>query len=578
MAGAVQRALAERHQDLVEELRELADWSQAPFGSSSGFAFAFDPDADPHAIDASAVAQELGVFLRAAIERPVRPRPTVTVPNGTGAPLDRPGATDNTSVSPSAPPLEADPEPQDPASGAPAHESDPVGSTVVRSRRRIRPRRTPPPHPEDRPGPPPTPFPPGARPPREPTPATPATPARAEQAATGDAPEASLDPDVQEPDRDPDAQPIDDEEQACEALDHGWWPEAEALFLACAEAAPTEPFPWFGAGLAASHLDADRAADHFEKAARYLIPHDQPGAVYTTLLAAAHREAIDDRPGAIRLLRQQAEELSTACPTLALHLARIDTDPERWVDEALSRDPLLEPDLLALGLATPERIDERRRLVEDAVRRLESSIDELRQVDGGPAWTDDRPITALSPLSLVEQEMALWRTVRACEAELARAQELVAGQERARQAKQDEVDRQDEIAGTDLTHLTALPFFITALAIAVAMGTVLVIGVLLSARAQGSGAVLALTWLFEAILVGLGVQQFLRAWLPHRHYPLARQAVDHLKQLEWEVSELRQSEFEVRRRFRRASQNTEIRLDRIRDRRSFLVPTRPTFT
>ena len=92
MVGTAEKALSSRHRSTVAALSALIDLPAAPYPSSSGFRFVFDAadDATSDAVDTSAVAQELGVFLRSAVDRPLavpdRPRPDLSAPGEPTAP------------------------------------------------------------------------------------------------------------------------------------------------------------------------------------------------------------------------------------------------------------------------------------------------------------------------------------------------------------------------------------------------------------------------------------------------------------------------------------------------------------
>ena len=180
MAGAAERALSARHRAIADELRAIAEWPVPPYGSTSGFRFAYDRSASRDLADTSAVAQQLDVATRAIMEQPLALASTI-------------GST-----------TEPEPAPADPDAFFPFE--DPVddrhlGLTSVRTTEALL--------------------------------TVPSSVAAREKA-----------------------------DQACRALNRGWHAEAEELFREAAELVPTEPFVWFGAGLAAGELDPARAADH----------------------------------------------------------------------------------------------------------------------------------------------------------------------------------------------------------------------------------------------------------------------------------------------------------------------------
>lgn len=372
-------------------------------------------------------------------------------------------------------------------------------------------------------------------------------------------------------------------EQGCRALESAWYGEAEELFCEGTIFLPTEPLLWFGAGIAASFQDPVRGAVHLERAGRYLLPTDPAGSAYTAILAAGLREGADDARGARRLLQQQLVDLNVTCPTISLHLARIGPDRNRHVSDALGADPMLDADLLALGIDAEEATKERRRRTERELNALEYSISELRKVDGGPAWPDETTtgdrLDDGDGLSLVRLEVLLWRKIRACESEVDNARRVVQDQERARRQKEAEVALATEAATADLLHRTAVPFFFSAVLIAMGVVGLLLLGqILVSAAPSMATPITVAVWLGQLGLIALAVRLFLQAWWPHRSYGRARRAKDALPHLEWEAAQLRQGEFDVRRRFNRASQDAELRIRRVIDRRHFLVPERPTFS
>ena len=515
MVGAAERALGSRRRTIVEELRLLADRPRPPYATTSAFRFAYDSSAPRHLADSSAVAQELGVLIRAVSEQPLVVPPTIGSKGQNYTATGDDQGNQLTALNLTATADEA-------TAGSVAE----VGAVALRT---------------------------GARR-TEMFLGVPAGVAAREKA-----------------------------DQACHALDHRWFIEAEDLFLNATTLLPTEPFLWFGAGLAASHGDLGRAAGYLEKSARYLLPVDPGGATYVALFAAALREQGDDMRGARRVLQQHLEAMNGLCPSLSLHLARLGPDRHRCIAEALIVDPMLEADVLALGFSLGDAIKQRRQRTERELSLLDFSIAELRRVDGGPSWPDDTesedPFGDRLDLSLTRLEVSLWRKIGTCQSAIGIAERAVQDRERARRVKEDEVATTARKAEADLVHLTAVPFFMSAVAIAVAIVASFVVGRYMGGRYPAIAVPISVvSWLFQLVLVGLAIYQFVEAWWPHRSYQRARQAKIMLPRLEWEAAQLRQSEFDVRRRFNRASQDAELRIRRVVDRRNFLIPDRPTFT
>ena len=525
VGGAAERALSGRHRAIVDDLRLVVDWPTVPYPTSSGFRFVFDPSVTRDVIDMSAVAQDLGVLVRVTGEQPLVVPPLIEISE-----LDQ---------------VEVD-------DGVGSGEDGPLEDSVE------------------------------SWPPRA---SLSGLGAAGQPGAADQAPAVLRDEEVV-------ARALlnvpagvaarEKARLACRAFQNEWFVEAEDLFLSGTSLTPTDSFLWFGAGLAASRIDAARAAEHLEKASRYLLPVDPAGSTYVAILAAAYWEAIDDLRSARALLRRQASDLSTPCPSLSLHLARLGPDRQSQVAEALAVDPLVEADLVALRFECAEALDERGRRTKEELSRLEFSISELGKVDGAPPRPDQGSATDETPegdvLPLTSLEAQLWRKVKTCEAEIDKARDVVQERERTRRAKEDEVARLVELAKTDLSHHTAVPFFIIAIAIAVAIVAAFIVGRLLASQIPAlSVLTMIVTWMVEIALVVLAARKFFQAWWPCRSYGRARHAKTALPKLEWEAAQLRQSEFEMNRRFNRASQDAELRIRRVIDRRRFLIPSRPEF-
>jgi hypothetical protein len=532
---------------IVDDLRQATDWSTAPYPTSSGFRFVFDSSVADDVIDASAVAQDLGVLIRAVSEHVLVVPPLVQASDpdraetgdgvgdvdGVGdadgvGDVDGVAATDGVGDADDEDPGRAGESAPAPADGS-GHGGESAAveqeQAVLREQSSI----------------------------SRALLTVPAGVAAREKTRL-----------------------------ACRAFRNEWFVEAEELFLSGTSLTPTDSFLWFGAGLAASRIDAARAAEHLEKASRYLLPVDPAGSTYVAILAAAFWEAIDDLGRARSMLQHQADALTTPCPTLSLHLARLGPDRERRVAEALAVDPLVEADLVALRFECPGAIGERCQRTREELSRLEYSLSELRKVDGRPIRPDQDPPTDEAVegdvLPLTDLEAALWRKVRLCEAEIETARAVVQDRERVRRAKEDEVAALAEVAKADLSYETTVPFFIVALAIAVAIVAAFIAGRLLASQVPAlSLVIMIVTWTVEVGLAALAARKFVQAWWPHRGYGRARHAKTALPKLEWEAAQLRQGEFEVNHRFSRASQDAELRIRRVIDRRRFLIPARPEF-
>ena len=372
-------------------------------------------------------------------------------------------------------------------------------------------------------------------------------------------------------------------DQACRALENGWHAEAERLFVAGTDLAPTEPFLWFGAGLAASSIDAARAAEHLYQASRYLLPVDQSGAAYTSILAAALLERQGEVTAARRFLQRHVAELDTVCPAISLHLARLGADRRRHLADALGADPMLNADIAALGMDADDVIRDRRQRTVQEISQLDLSIGELRRVVGDldrtvEAAADD-DLAEIRSLPLARTEVALWRKIALCESQLSEARGFLQSRIAARQVKEAQVAEAFRMSRTDLQHHTTVPFFFSALMVAFAMVAVFVVGTLARSVVSpvASTAIAGLIWVFELALLAWVVRLFLKAWWPYRSYVRARQAKIDLPTLEAEAARLRDVESEVRRRNERASEDAELRIRRIVERRRFLIPRRPRF-
>jgi hypothetical protein len=375
-------------------------------------------------------------------------------------------------------------------------------------------------------------------------------------------------------------------EQGCQALDNSWYREAADLFLEGTRQTPTEPALWFGAGLAASRHDPSLAADHLARASRYLLAGDPAGSAYAAIVAAALHESTGDAPAARRLLQRCRDELDQPCPAISLHLARLGGGRRGHLADALLVDPLLEADVRALRLDPGGEVAAvRRARTELEIRRLDESIAALRDVGAGqPIRPGDSPgagsVRPPEPgqFPLIQLEFRLWRKLEASQQEIEHAGRAVDHCQQARRAIEDDLGATARLAMTDLAQRTTIPFFLFSLGAALAVVVTFAGSRLLAEAAPVIGPLAgAVAWLSRALVVVLTARQFVRVWWPHRRYSEARRAKMRIPHLEWEVSQLRSTEFEARRRYDRARQDAELRMRRIVDRRQALVTRRPRF-
>lgn len=370
-------------------------------------------------------------------------------------------------------------------------------------------------------------------------------------------------------------------EQGCRALARGWHEEAEHLFVAGARLDPTDPGLRFGAGLAAWRQGSVRAADHFALASRYLAATDQPGSAYVAILAAAVQERLGDAALAYQVLTEAAARLDGPCPAITLHLARLEPDRRAWGEAALDVDPMLEADLLALGLQPDREVStEHRFRIEWEINQLERAIAEVRRLDGGSGWPDDAPSRSfgrdVDHLLVAQGELALAAKVASCRAALVAAGAVLDERAAQRQAREAVWQQEADQARADLRHSTVAPVFAACLVLAVS-GLVVALGGRLAMRAA-PGAGTAISMVIHLVLFGFVAAAgwlFTTTWWPHRRYRSARRADQELPHLRFEASVLREEEFDLRRRIRRAAHDVESRLARIAERRAAVVPRPP---
>ncbi len=370
-------------------------------------------------------------------------------------------------------------------------------------------------------------------------------------------------------------------EQGRRALAQGWHEEAEELFRAGARFDPTDPGLRFGAGLAAWRQGSVRAAHHFALASRYLAATDQPGSAFVAILAAAVQERLGDVARARQTLIDAAARLDGPCPAITLHLARLEPDRRSWGDAALTVDPLVEADLVALGLPPDREVStEHRFRIEWEINQLERAVAEVRRLAGGSGWPDAAPPRSLGRdvdhLMVAQGELALAAKVASCRAALDAARAVLDDRAAQRQAREAAWQHEADEAKADLRHRTVSPVFAACLVLAMA-GLVVALGGRLAMRAlPGAGTAIAVVARFAlfGFLVGAG-WLFATTWWPHRRFRSARRADDELPRLRFEASVLREEEFELRRRVRRAAHDVEARLARIAERRAAVVPRPP---
>lgn len=370
-------------------------------------------------------------------------------------------------------------------------------------------------------------------------------------------------------------------EQGCRALARSWFAEAEQLFVAGARLDPTDPGLRIGAGLAAWRQGSVRAADHFDLASRYLAPTDQAGSAYVAILAAAVQERLGDVDVARQALTAAAARLDGPCPAITLHLARLEPDRRSWGEAALNVDPMLEADLLALGLQPDREVStEHRFRIEWEINQLERAITEVRRLDGGSGWPDAAPSRSfgrdVDHLLVAQGELALAAKVASCRAAVNGARTILEQRSAERQVREAAWQHEADEARADLRHRTVAPVFAACMVLAVT-GLVVALGGRLAMRAAPSAGT-TISTVARIVLVGLlagAAWLFTTTWWPHRHYRSARRAHQELPRLRFEASVLREEEFELRRRIRRAAHDVETRLARISERRASVVPRPP---
>ncbi len=376
-------------------------------------------------------------------------------------------------------------------------------------------------------------------------------------------------------------------ELACQAHHNGWYVEAERLFLQAADQIPTEPFFWFGAGVAAADIDADRGSRHLRRAARYLRSADPAAAVYAEMTAAlvlAH-SGWEDR--AHEILVETEARLDLPCPALSLHLALLSDEPDRHLRRALEADPLLDVDVALLGLrATPARVERADTLGEE-LASLDVLQRRLRSVDDGPGWDDDEspPVPGSRRFSLAALEVDLRRRLERCRRDQQRAREAVIARERDRAAKERELARARSVVERRLDLRAVAPVLLLALVMVavavVAPGIGVRLGPWLASMVGldgASGPTLFRVW---SVLGLIGLASLLAAVLvvdirPRLGGP-SPVTPEQLAGLEQEVDQRRLSEFDAGRRLNQAQADGDLRIGRILDRRRHLLPRRPRF-
>ena len=520
--GPAESTLAVEQRTLVDELRRMAGGLRPPYESASSMRFAFDERRGRDAADVSAAAAHVGVGLDGVFEQPF------AAPDGPAPDTAQPPQT-------------------------PAADADVTGPAATAG------------------------------------PAAAAKPTgEANAAATEPSPGDGVLPDLELPTTEaPRSEPATAgsqglAERATRALAKGWTRDSERLFIESTRANSTDPYAWFGAGLAARARDPRQAAAYFLRAARYLKPNDPEGAAYAAIVATNLLESIGQLRTARKVLRDFARDLPHDCPAISLHLARLEQDRTGLVSEAILADPMLEADVVALDMdLTGEVIEARRKLTDRELTNLEMSILELRGVGGlapGPVPPPDIGPGAGDPLALSRAEMNLWRRIELCDLEIAEARRRLEDREIARQeAETAEAKKAEKVSGQPKSSVI-LPFFFLSVAVAVLALVISYVGRWLSASFPRFAAPVSLTmWFIIVCLLLFAWYAFAAIRQPVRAIADARGAKEELPVHEYLVAQRRYDEIRVRRSYRLASQQAELVIQRALSRRTTIVPRRPDF-
>lgn len=520
--GTAETELVTAHRPLVDELRRMAGGLRPPYESSSAFSFAFDATSGRDAADMSAAAFRITAGLTSAFEQPL------FTPDG-----PEPGPVQPTSPTPAGP-AEQSAETEEP----PVTAERPAETT------------TQPASGEN-----------GAPPTEEP--ALPSTEALLSQPTAVTSRELA--------------------ERATRALEKGWYRDAERLFIAATEANQTDPYSWYGAGLAAKDRNERQAAAYFMRAARYLQEDDPAGSAYAALVATELLESTGRVETAQKVLRTYADQQDGPCPAVSLHLARLERDrAAELLEKAITADPMMEADVIAVDPnAGQNAIRARREATEREMKRLEDAILGLRRVGGippNPLAAPDRVAEPSDRLSLAWAEINLWQRIEQCEADIDDARRRFEDRQYRREEAEDIEAKQARIAAGDLLSTATLPFFVFSLAIAAAVLATYGVGRWVAAASPRFAAPISLgMWFVILCLLVLGCYTFAGVWQPAREIALARTAKAELPVHEFLVAQRRYDEIEVRRSYRNASQQAELVIQRTIGRRTAIVPRRPQF-
>lgn len=371
-------------------------------------------------------------------------------------------------------------------------------------------------------------------------------------------------------------------ERACRALKKEWYREAERLFIEATKAAQTDPFPWFGAGLAARTRNKEQAAGYLLRAARLLGEEDPSGSAYAAIMAAELLESDGDAPRALRALDEFANQMAGRCPAISLHLARLEADSVERVRETIDADPMMEADVAALGIDLGHAaVLTRHASTKGEIERLGQAVMQLREVGGippNPVESPDRIDEPREGLPLAWIEMGLWQRVELCHLEIDEARERLEEREVARQDAEVEVAKAMEIARHDLLPRSTIPVFVLTMMVAIAAYLTYRIGRQLVADLPVLAIPISLLmWFVIVFLATVAVYWFVITLRPFRNYRAARAAKRILPKLRFLVAERRQDEILVAQTYDRASQHAEQVIDDTLGRRYVIVPRRPRF-
>jgi hypothetical protein len=238
-----------------------------------------------------------------------------------------------------------------------------------------------------------------------------------------------------------------------------------------------------------------------------------------------------------------------------------------------------------------EAVARRRSRTEREIEQLDEAIASLRALETAtaagsterpaPGHRSDQPRSRPPDpgrLPLTRLELRLAERLVACRREIDRSRDVVDRRLRARRAVEADLAAAAELAATDLGHRTTIPFFLFSMGAVIVVIATFAAGQALAEAAPALGPLPDVAvWLSRVLVVVLAARQLLGAGWPHRSFSRARRAKLLIPQLEWQVSQLRQVEFDIRRSYNRARREAELRMQRILDRRAGLVPERPRF-